>query len=84
MVVDKLGLHCVVISDHELYYMNWSDSRVHKMSAIKDESINGPQSRYLVDDQPCNITAVDISLEPYEDSLFDIVFGTQDGRIYHA
>ena len=43
MVVDKLGLHCVVISDHELYYMNWSDTRVHKMSAITDESTDRPQ-----------------------------------------
>ena len=81
MVVDKLGLHCVIVSDHELYYMNWDDTKVYNIAEIKD--INqisttkvGNQQRYLIDEQPCNITAVDLALEPGEGDIFDLVFGT--------
>ena len=83
LIIDKQGLHCVAIADHELFYMNWSDQRVQRMSAIPP--LDGKKKhKYLMEDQPCNITAVDLALEPGEDSVFDIVFATQDGRIFHA
>lgn len=53
------------------------------MSAIPAMEGN-KKFKYLTEDQPCNITAVDLALEPGEDSTFDIVFATQDGRIFHA
>ena len=89
MAVDKLGLHCIVISDFELFYMNWKSDKVFPMSNIeKDGSTVSPiisiQSRYIVDNRPCSITTVDIATEENEQDVFDIVFGTKDGRVYHA
>ena len=28
LVMDKLGNHCIAVADHELFYMNWYDTRV--------------------------------------------------------
>lgn len=77
MVVDKLGLHCVAVCDLDLFYMNWNDAKIQNMASIFDPNVEvqKPQ-RYIIEDQPCNITAVDIALEPGEDCVFDIVFGT--------
>lgn len=70
--VDREGQHCILICDHELFYLNWKDNRVFPIST------SGSDSR------PRAFQSIDIHHEVGEENFFEVLLGTQDGQIFHA
>ena len=34
MFVDREGVHCILVSDYELFYINWFGNQVHRISKL--------------------------------------------------
>lgn len=75
MYVDRTGMHCVLMSEHELFYVNWDHDRIDLID-ISGKDTGGDYQR------PCGLRSVELSAE--DDSVFEILLGTSDGQIYHA
>ena len=60
MCVDREGLHCILVSDFELYYLNWSDNQVHKISNLIQQKAKSSSTAYITGQRPTTITALDI------------------------
>lgn len=85
MYVDREGVHCILVQDYELFYINYNGNQVHKISSLsQDGSGTMSDQNFLTGSRPSPIVAVDVHHDPGEISLFEIIFGTQDGRIFHA
>lgn len=83
MFVDREGVHCLLVYDYELFYINFYDSKVHKVSSLSQEGDAGDQN-FLTGSRPSPIVAIDVYHDPGELNFFEIILGTQDGRIFHA
>lgn len=84
MYVDREGVHCLLVYDYELFYMNYYGNQVHKVSSLSQEDGQMGDQNFLTGSRPSPIVAIDVHHDPGELNLFEIILGTQDGRIFHA
>jgi hypothetical protein len=75
MYVDRSGMHCVLMSDNELFYVNWKHDRIYVID-IGGKDAGGEAQR------PSGLRSVEISAE--DEYVFEILVGTTDGQIFHA
>lgn len=66
LYVDRDGLHCFLLAGHEMYYNNFYNSTVHKIQIPETVSIKSLDILKFKDDPKC----------------FEIVVGTEDGKIF--
>ena len=72
MYVDRTGVHCVLMSDHELFYVNWEYSeRIWRIDLQGGRDFSGEFQR------PCGLRCVEIIAD--DEQLFEILIGTSDG-----
>lgn len=84
MYVDREGVHCLLVYDYELFYINFYGNQVHKVSSLSQEDGQMGDQNFLTGSRPSPIVAIDVHHDPGELNLFEIILGTQDGRIFHA
>eukprot|EP00351_Strombidinopsis_sp_SopsisLIS2011_P003625 CAMPEP_0116872960 /NCGR_PEP_ID=MMETSP0463-20121206/3906_1 /TAXON_ID=181622 /ORGANISM="Strombidinopsis sp, Strain SopsisLIS2011" /LENGTH=189 /DNA_ID=CAMNT_0004514095 /DNA_START=90 /DNA_END=659 /DNA_ORIENTATION=+ len=69
MYVDRKGMHCFLLADHEIYYNNWNNDQVHQIPVNVDGS-----------DQPRAFKSIDIFyLDDNDLNIFEVLLGTEDG-----
>jgi len=74
MYVDRKGMHCFLLADHEIYYNNWANDRVHQIPVNVDGS-----------DQARAFKSIDICYLDDDDlNIFEVLIGSEDGQIFHA
>lgn len=89
MVVDREGIHCLFLYDYDVYFATWNDDRsksqIHSINELLQEEAghDGRQS-FLTGNRPRAIRAIDIYHEPGDHEMFELVFATQDGSIFHS
>lgn len=78
MVVDREGVHCILVSDYELFYNHWSDNnnKFHSINELIEEEKDGAGRNFLTGSRPSAIVSVDIHHDPGEHNLFELVLGT--------
>ena len=74
MFVDREGMHCILLAEHELFYCNWEDNHIYQINTMGQEGTTRPRA----------FRSVDIYHDAGEQNFFEILLGTQDGQIYHA
>ena len=67
MHVDRSGIHCVLMSDHEIFYINWNHDQIFKID------FGGKDGE---GEKPCGLRSVEMFSE---DENVEVLLGTSDG-----
>ncbi len=79
MFLDESGIHCILMSDSELFYNHWDSDYIYRIDVFTPEHFNCRQDETI---KSMVITAIDIKV--IEDNLFEIIIGTKTGQILHG
>lgn len=75
MFVDAKGIHCFLLTEHEIYYNNWNSSKVFQVNT----TVAGGSSQLK------SFRSLDLQyVSPSDLNMFELVLGTEDGQLYHA
>ena len=69
MFVNREGMHCILLAEHELFYCNWEDNHIYQINTMAQEETTRPRA----------FRSVDIYHDAGEQNFFEILLGTQDG-----
>lgn len=85
MYVSRQGSHCILLAEHELFYNNWADNTIIQLDRVLlDSMVEGRSASMAGTSRPRAFRSVDVYQAPDDDTLFEILLGTQDGQIFHA
>ena len=79
MFLDESGIHCILMSDSELFYNHWDSDYIYRIDVFTPEHFNCRQDETI---KSMVIKAIDIKV--IEDNLFEIIIGTKTGQILHG
>ena len=79
MFVDDSGMHCILLSDTELFYNHWDSDYIYRIDVFSEEHFNDRNGTSVA-----NMTLKSIDIKVIEDNLFELVAGTSEGHILHA
>ena len=79
LYVDKDGVHCILMSEHELFYCNWNDNHIYQINTNVQDSASGRGFA-----GPRGFRSIEIFHEDGDQNCFEILLGTKDGQIYHT
>lgn len=80
--VDLQGQHCLFLQDLEIFAASWNSNEIISINDLV--TADGSSGKFLTGARPQTISAIDIHVEPGQDEVFEVVFGTEAGGIYHA
>lgn len=73
MFVDKTGLHCFMLTGHEIFYNYFDSDQVYN---VPIESIRGTQVAFK---------SIDIlKFDENEPNFFELLLGSEDGHLFHG
>lgn len=82
VLVDKSGMHCLILTDTDLLYNHWESDIVSKIEIEGQNGSNSSASQTAPSD--FNIRSFDILTDIDDNNFFQICLGTSDGQILHG